>query len=53
MISWFQSLQLQIQLVPLRLGKFGVVMADPPWDINIDLPYGTMSGEERAPGPDV
>lgn len=28
------------------LGKFGVVMADPPWDINIDLPYGTMSDLE-------
>ncbi|ESO04559.1 hypothetical protein HELRODRAFT_121421, partial [Helobdella robusta] len=24
------------------LGKFSIVMADPPWDIHMDLPYGTM-----------
>lgn len=24
------------------LGKFDVVMADPPWDIHMSLPYGTM-----------
>lgn len=23
-----------------------VVMADPPWDIHMDLPYGTMTDEE-------
>lgn len=23
------------------LGKFAVVMADPPWDIHMELPYGT------------
>ena len=28
------------------LGKFGVVMADPPWDIHMDLPYGTMKDDE-------
>lgn len=28
------------------LGKFSVVMADPPWDIHMVLPYGTMSDEE-------
>ncbi|RMX43063.1 hypothetical protein pdam_00015271 [Pocillopora damicornis] len=28
------------------LGKFSVVMADPPWDIHMELPYGTMSDEE-------
>ncbi|XP_074598861.1 methyltransferase like 3 [Brevipalpus obovatus] len=28
------------------LGKFDVIMADPPWDIHMDLPYGTMSDEE-------
>lgn len=28
------------------LGKFGVVMADPPWHIHQDLPYGTMSDDE-------
>jgi mRNA (2'-O-methyladenosine-N6-)-methyltransferase len=24
------------------LGKFDVIMADPPWDIHMSLPYGTM-----------
>jgi len=35
------------------LGKFTVVMADPPWDIHMELPYGTMSDEEmrRLPVP--
>lgn len=28
------------------LGKFGVIMTDPPWEIRQDLPYGTMSDEE-------
>lgn len=28
------------------LGKFSVVMADPPWDIHMELPYGTMSDQE-------
>lgn len=28
------------------LGKFGVIMADPPWDIHMELPYGTMQDEE-------
>jgi len=28
------------------LGKFAVIMADPPWDIHMNLPYGTMSDEE-------
>merc|ERR550539_2053571 len=28
------------------LGKFSVVMADPPWDIHMELPYGTMSDDE-------
>ncbi|KAK4748697.1 hypothetical protein SAY87_015283 [Trapa incisa] len=28
------------------LGQFGVIMADPPWDINMDLPYGTMFDQE-------
>lgn len=28
------------------LGKFAVVMADPPWDIHMELPYGTMSDNE-------
>jgi mRNA (2'-O-methyladenosine-N6-)-methyltransferase len=28
------------------LGQFGVIMADPPWDIHMDLPYGTMADDE-------
>jgi mRNA (2'-O-methyladenosine-N6-)-methyltransferase len=28
------------------LGKFSVVLADPPWDIHMDLPYGTMNDDE-------
>eukprot|EP01105_Mastigella_eilhardi_P015953 TRINITY_DN3656_c0_g1_i7.p1 TRINITY_DN3656_c0_g1~~TRINITY_DN3656_c0_g1_i7.p1 ORF type:complete len:273 (+),score=72.48 TRINITY_DN3656_c0_g1_i7:548-1366(+) len=28
------------------LGKFSVVMADPPWDIHMELNYGTMNDEE-------
>eukprot|EP00727_Mastigamoeba_balamuthi_P011830 m51a1_g727 putative n6-adenosine-methyltransferase mt-a70-like (780) ;mRNA; r:466016-468870 len=28
------------------LGKFGVIMADPPWDIHMELPYGTLNDEE-------
>ena len=34
------------------LGKFSVVMADPPWDIHMELPYGTMSDDEmrKLPG---
>ncbi|KAL5022915.1 hypothetical protein ScPMuIL_002070 [Solemya velum] len=28
------------------LGKCAVIMADPPWDIHMELPYGTMSDDE-------
>ncbi|BFZ64926.1 hypothetical protein YB2330_006082 [Saitoella coloradoensis] len=28
------------------LGKFGVVMMDPPWDIHQLLPYGTLTDDE-------
>jgi len=28
------------------LGKFGVIMTDPPWEIHQDLPYGTMMDDE-------
>lgn len=28
------------------LGKCAVVMADPPWDIHMELPYGTMQDDE-------
>lgn len=27
-------------------GKVKIVMADPPWDIHMDLPYGTMTDAE-------
>ncbi|XP_055388731.1 LOW QUALITY PROTEIN: N6-adenosine-methyltransferase subunit METTL3-like [Condylostylus longicornis] len=27
-------------------GKVKIVMADPPWDIHMDLPYGTMTDNE-------
>ena len=28
------------------MGKFAVIMADPPWDIHMELPYGTMGDDE-------
>jgi len=28
------------------LGKFHVIMADPPWDIHMSLPYGTMTDQD-------
>jgi len=28
------------------LGKFSVLMMDPPWDIHMELPYGTMTDDE-------
>ena len=28
------------------LGKFGIVMADPPWKIEMDLPYRLMQDDE-------
>ncbi|KAL7668025.1 hypothetical protein ACOME3_008743 [Neoechinorhynchus agilis] len=28
------------------LGKFSIIMADPPWDIHMELPYGTMADDE-------
>ncbi|VDL94447.1 unnamed protein product [Schistocephalus solidus] len=34
------------QLDMTILGKFAVIMADPPWDIHMELPYGTMSDDE-------
>ncbi|CAF0732700.1 unnamed protein product [Adineta steineri] len=34
------------QLDMAVLGKFSVIMADPPWDIHMELPYGTMADEE-------
>ena len=34
------------------LGKFAIIMADPPWDIHMELPYGTM-GDDEMRGLDV
>ena len=28
------------------LGKFDVILADPPWDIHMSLPYETMTDDE-------
>ncbi|KAJ8518350.1 hypothetical protein ONZ45_g4562 [Pleurotus djamor] len=33
------------------LGKFHVIMADPPWDIHMNLPYGTMTDDEMRSMP--
>ncbi|KAG6844106.1 hypothetical protein H0H87_009712 [Tephrocybe sp. NHM501043] len=33
------------------LGKFHVIMADPPWDIHMSLPYGTMTDDEMRAMP--
>ncbi|KAH9050023.1 MT-A70-domain-containing protein [Lactarius hengduanensis] len=33
------------------LGKFNVIMADPPWDIHMSLPYGTMTDDEMRAMP--
>ncbi|KAI9637327.1 putative mRNA methyltransferase [Dioszegia hungarica] len=37
------------------LGQFQVIMADPPWDIHMSLPYGTMTDDElrRLPLPQL
>ncbi|XP_078688081.1 N(6)-adenosine-methyltransferase catalytic subunit METTL3-like [Branchiostoma floridae x Branchiostoma belcheri] len=42
-----QWVQCDIRRIDMEvLGKFSVVMADPPWDIHMDLPYGTMTDDE-------
>lgn len=42
-----QWITCDIRIFPLQiLGTFTVVMADPPWDIHMELPYGTMSDQE-------
>ncbi|KAA1109381.1 hypothetical protein PGTUg99_036989 [Puccinia graminis f. sp. tritici] len=33
------------------LGKFNVLMMDPPWDIHMSLPYGTMTDDEMLKMP--
>ncbi|KAJ7945088.1 N6-adenosine-methyltransferase MT-A70-like protein [Quillaja saponaria] len=32
------------------LGKFGVIMVDPPWDIHMELHYGTISDDQWSLG---
>ena len=42
-----QFINCDIRTFPMQtLGKFTVIMADPPWDIHMELPYGTMSDDE-------
>ena len=42
-----QFVNCDIRTFPMQvLGKFPVIMADPPWDIHMELPYGTMSDDE-------
>ncbi len=42
-----QFINCDIRTFPMKtLGKFPVIMADPPWDIHMELPYGTMSDDE-------
>lgn len=33
------------------LGKFDIILADPPWDIHMSLPYGTMSDDDMRAMP--
>ena len=47
MSSWFQWVECDLRKFEMSiLGKFTVIMADPPWDIHMELPYGTMSDDE-------
>jgi len=42
-----QFVNCDIRNFPMEvLGKYPVIMADPPWDIHMQLPYGTMADEE-------
>ncbi len=42
-----QLINCDIRTFPMPcLGKFPIIMADPPWDIHMELPYGTMSDDE-------
>ena len=45
MICIFQWVQCDMRYFDMRvLGKFAVIMADPPWDIHMELPYGESTG---------
>jgi len=43
--QWVQG---DLRVFPLSIfkGKISVVMADPPWDIHMELPYGTLTDDE-------
>mmetsp|Transcript_112796 Transcript_112796/g.177465 ORF Transcript_112796/g.177465 Transcript_112796/m.177465 type:complete len:468 (+) Transcript_112796:1-1404(+) len=43
-----QWVQCDIRKFPLNIfnGLIDVVMADPPWDIHMELPYGTLTDDE-------
>jgi mRNA (2'-O-methyladenosine-N6-)-methyltransferase len=40
---------------PTDRARFQVIIADPPWDIHMSLPYGTMTDDEmrRLPLPSL
>lgn len=47
-----QWIQCDIRYLDMTvLGKCAVIMADPPWDIHMELPYGTMSDDEMRKMP--
>ncbi|KAJ3090068.1 N6-adenosine-methyltransferase subunit mettl3, partial [Quaeritorhiza haematococci] len=47
-----QWIQCDVRKFDLKvLGKFSVIMADPPWDIHMSLPYGTMTDDEMKQMP--
>ncbi|KAH3760082.1 N6-adenosine-methyltransferase 70 kDa subunit [Pelomyxa schiedti] len=42
-----QWIQCDIRLLDLSiLGKYSIVMIDPPWDIHMELTYGTLNDDE-------
>jgi len=43
-----QWIQCDLRVFPLSIfnGLISVVMADPPWDIHMELPYGTLTDDE-------
>jgi len=43
-----QWIQCDMRVFPLSIfnGMITVVMADPPWDIHMELPYGTLTDDE-------
>eukprot|EP00457_Paulinella_chromatophora_P003447 gb/GEZN01003455.1/.p1 GENE.gb/GEZN01003455.1/~~gb/GEZN01003455.1/.p1 ORF type:complete len:669 (-),score=98.76 gb/GEZN01003455.1/:68-2074(-) len=42
-----QFVKCDVRTFPFKiLGDFNVIMADPPWDIHMELPYGTLTDQE-------